>query len=296
MRVSVFDYGDMVFELFDDRAPRVTDHISQLAEADFYDGIIFHRVLDDFVIQGGDPTGSGAGGSSLGDFDDQFHVDLQHNRTGILSMAKTTDDTNDSQFFVTEGPQRHLDFNHSVFGQLVEGFAVLQAITEVPTDGGGRPLNDVVMESADIFVDDENGMLVLKAPEGASGEANIRVTVSDADGHSFERTFHVTVALDTVNGKPFLSDIPEIETTMDTPVSFQLVAHDVEGDPVVFDATKVGAEDYSVQIDDVTGQVNVTPPAGFVGRFQLEVRVGVVTTTGTVEYNDTQMVDIVVGG
>jgi cyclophilin family peptidyl-prolyl cis-trans isomerase len=81
------------------------------------------------VIQGGDPTGTGSGGSPLGDFDDQFHVDLQHNRTGILSMAKSFDDTNDSQFFITEGAQRHLDFNHSIFGILVEGESVRQSIS-----------------------------------------------------------------------------------------------------------------------------------------------------------------------
>src|SRR5690606_19222892 len=104
-------------------------------------GLKFHRVLNNFVIQGGDPLGNGTGGSTLGDFDDQFHLDLQHNRTGVLSYAKSADDTNDSQFFITEGPQRFLDFNHSVFGQLVEGETVRQGISNTAVvDEAGVPV------------------------------------------------------------------------------------------------------------------------------------------------------------
>ena len=113
--------GTMLFKLFEDLAPRTTDHIKQLASSGFYNNVTFHRILNNFVIQGGDPTGTGSGGSNLGDFDDDFNTRAMHTQTGLLSMAKTTDDTNDSQFFITEGPQRHLDFNHSVFGMLLEG-------------------------------------------------------------------------------------------------------------------------------------------------------------------------------
>ncbi len=108
--IDVEGFGKMVFELFEDEAPRVVEQIMTLAEDGFYDGLKFHRILNGFVIQGGDPNGDGTGGSDLPDFDDQFDVDLQHNRTGILSMAKTTDDTNNSQFFITEDPSRHLGF------------------------------------------------------------------------------------------------------------------------------------------------------------------------------------------
>jgi predicted NBD/HSP70 family sugar kinase len=87
LRIQVQTYGTMVFQLFDGRARRVTDRITSLADSGFYNGLIFHRILNDFVIQGGDPTGTGAGGSNLGNFNDQFHVDLQHNRTGVLSFA-----------------------------------------------------------------------------------------------------------------------------------------------------------------------------------------------------------------
>ncbi len=126
-------FGEMTFQLFEDKAPRVTQRIVQLTQNDFYDGLTFHRVQSSFVIQGGDPLGNGTGGSTLGDFDDQFNLDLQHNRTGVLSFAKSTDDTNDSQFFITEGAQRSLDFNHSIFGQLVEGEIIREAISSTKT-------------------------------------------------------------------------------------------------------------------------------------------------------------------
>ncbi|MFP6703302.1 MAG: peptidylprolyl isomerase, partial [Planctomycetaceae bacterium] len=135
LRMEVDDFGTMTFELFESRATRATDRMIELAESGHFTDTIFHRVVDNFVIQGGDPTGTGGGGSTLGDFDDQFHVDLQHNRTGLLSMAKTTDDTNDSQFFITEGPTRHLDFNHSIFGLLTEGEGVRAAISDVAVEG-----------------------------------------------------------------------------------------------------------------------------------------------------------------
>jgi hypothetical protein len=105
MKIDVTAWGSMVFQLFEDKAPRPTGRVIELAQDDFYDGIIFHRVIKDFVIQGGDPTGTGTGGSTLGDFDDQFHVDLQHNRKGLLSYAKSTDSPLGLQSFGV----RHLD-------------------------------------------------------------------------------------------------------------------------------------------------------------------------------------------
>ena len=106
IRFDMETYGDMIFELFEQRAPTASGRVIELAEAGFYDDIIIHRVIDDFVIQGGDPTGTGTSGSALGDFDDDFHHELQHNRGGVLSFAKSSDDTNNSQFFVTEVPTR----------------------------------------------------------------------------------------------------------------------------------------------------------------------------------------------
>ena len=107
----------------------------------------------------------------LGNFDDQFHPDLQHNRGGILSFAKSGDDTNNSQFFITEGPTRHLDFNHSIFGQLVEGEEVREAISEMDTNGPpeNRPDVPVVISTIDVFKDTENAVVFLKALGNAIG-------------------------------------------------------------------------------------------------------------------------------
>ena len=196
LRFSVENFGDMVFELYDHLAPRATERIATLAEQGFYDGITFHRVIDGFVIQAGDPTGTGTSGSTLGDFDDQFHVDLQHNQTGILSMAKTTDDTNDSQFFITEGAARHLDFNHTIFGQLIEGESVREAISNVAVGAGSQPVTDVVIQSAEVFVDTENGVLQLSAPEGVTGSTTVTVNVSDNQGGVTTRTFNVNIVAD----------------------------------------------------------------------------------------------------
>ncbi len=234
LKMDVQNFGTMTFQLFEDRVPRVTNHIISLANSDFYNGSIFHRVINNFVIQGGDSNGNppGTGGSNLGDFDDQFDVDLQHNQTGILSMAKTTDDTNDSQFFVTEGAQRHLDFQHSIFGFLTTGESVRQAISNVAVNSSSRPTTDVVLTDVSVITDTQNGVLMLKAPEGTTGTSAITVTVRDPNGNTSEQTFTVTIAADTTNSNPFLKDLPKLRTLVDTPFQFVLQGVDVENQQI----------------------------------------------------------------
>lgn len=299
MEIHVASWGSMVFQLFEDKAPRPTSRVIELAEDGFYEGIIFHRVIQGFVIQGGDPTGTGTGGSHLGNFDDQFHVDLQHNRAGLLSYAKSSDDTNDSQFFVTLAPTRHLDFNHSIFGVLVEGDNVLQAIGSTATNASDRPTYDIVMESVNIFTDQENAVVMLKAAEGASGVANITVTVTDAQGHSVQDTFKVTVKPDTTanggaNGGPFLQDIAPVTTPYQTPVNIQLSAIDVEGDPVYYDATAVTGAPYAVSVNHDTGLVTVTPNAGFSGQTTVKMAVRAANGSNTSDTWDSQSVPLTV--
>jgi len=293
MRIQVAGYGDMVFQLFEQRAERPADRVIELASTGFYDGILFHRVIDGFVIQGGDPTGTGSGGSTLGTFDDQFHVDLQHNQAGILSYAKSSDDTNDSQFFVTLGATRHLDFNHSIFGLLVEGKAVLDAIGKTATGTGDRPTFDIRMTTVEIFQDTENAVVMLKADPAAVGQqANITVTVTDNTGNQVQDTFRATVAADTVNGGPFLADLPDFQTTPGTPVQIQLTATDVEGDPVFFDAFERGTVDYQLSVNNTTGLVTVTPPAGYVGPLEVLVGVRALNGSGTTDTWDSQIVKV----
>lgn len=268
-RISVQGWGDMVFELFEDRAPRAAGRFIELAESGFYDAseeekIIFHRIIDNFVLQAGDPTGTGSGGSTLGDFDDDFHPELQHNRTGILSYAKSLDDTNDSQFFITEGPQRHLDYNHSIFGQLVEGEVVREAISETKTTSS-RPDVPVVIDNVEIFNDTQNSMLMLKATGGGTGSTDVTITVTDAAGNVFTEVITVTVVADAVNAAPYLEDIDPVSTPAGTPAVIDLESIDLEGDPVTYEARVIGDSEATVAVDQANGRVTVTPAQGFAG-------------------------------
>ena len=273
LRISTSDaqgiFGDMVFQLFEGRASRATNQIITLAEDGFYDGITFHRVVDGFVIQGGDPTGTGAGGSDLGDFDDQFNIDLQHNRVGVLSMAKSSDDTNDSQFFITETDTRFLDFQHTIFGQLIEGDRVRESISNVPVNGS-TPVLPVTMDDVEVFQDTENAIVMLTAL-ASSGSTEITVTATDTAGNSTTETFTVTLASDPLNGQPFLADIPEQVFQPGEDIEFQLTAIDKDNDPVVFSAT-TSVSGATASVTD-QGLVTVTPPADFVGTLPVTVQV-----------------------
>ena len=121
------DKGDMVLELFADKTPKTVNNFVFLSREGFYDGVVFHRVIPDFMAQGGDPTGTGRGGPGYR-FEDEFHPELKHSKPGILSMANAGPGTNGSQFFITHVPTPHLDNRHSVFGQVTEGIDVLMAI------------------------------------------------------------------------------------------------------------------------------------------------------------------------
>lgn len=121
------DKGDMVLELFADKTPITVNNFVFLAREGFYDGTIFHRVIADFMAQGGDPTGSGRGGPGYR-FQDEFHPSLRHSKPGILSMANAGPGTNGSQFFITHVPTPWLDNKHSVFGQITSGMDVLMSI------------------------------------------------------------------------------------------------------------------------------------------------------------------------
>ena len=127
------DKGTMVIELFADKAPKTVNNFVFLAREGFYEGIIFHRVIADFMVQGGDPTGRGSGGPGY-KFGDEFHPSLKHDKQGMLSMANAGLGTNGSQFFITHVPTPWLDGKHSIFGQVVEGLDVLMSIP--PRDPG----------------------------------------------------------------------------------------------------------------------------------------------------------------
>jgi cyclophilin family peptidyl-prolyl cis-trans isomerase len=156
--------GNFTVELFDKKTPKTVANFAGLAEgskewqhpktgqkqkAPYYDGIIFHRIISGFVIQGGDPLGQGYGGPGY-QFEDEFHPDLRHDRAGILSMANAGPNTNGSQFFITLGPTPHLDRRHSVFGAVIEGLDVIEKIGKVKTGPNDRPVTPVVMNKVTI--------------------------------------------------------------------------------------------------------------------------------------------------
>ena len=164
--IAVFEtsLGTFKIKLHHDKTPKTVDNFVGLAEGTkewvdpksgakvkrpFYDGLTFHRVIPNFMIQGGDPLGNGMGGPGYR-FEDEFHSDLKHDKPGVLSMANAGPNTNGSQFFITVAPTPHLDRRHSVFGEVVEGMDVVYAISKVKTDVNDKPVTPVVIKSVKI--------------------------------------------------------------------------------------------------------------------------------------------------
>jgi peptidyl-prolyl cis-trans isomerase A (cyclophilin A) len=159
--------GNFTIRLFDKEVPNTVANFVSLAEGSkewidprtnqksnspYYDGIIFHRVIDGFMIQGGDPLGKGYGGPGY-KFADEFHPNLRHNKPGILSMANAGPNTNGGQFFITLAPTPHLDNRHSVFGEVDSGMDVVQKIGSTKTGAQDRPVKDIVIQSVKIRKD-----------------------------------------------------------------------------------------------------------------------------------------------
>ena len=150
--LAVFEtsMGTFKVELFEDKAPRTAQNFISLVNKGFYNGLIFHRVIDGFMIQGGDPKGNGTGGPGYV-IPDEFHKDLKHTGAGMLSMANAGPNTGGSQFFITLDATPWLDGKHAIFGKVVEGLDVVKAIGKVKTGAQDRPQTDVVMKKITII-------------------------------------------------------------------------------------------------------------------------------------------------
>ncbi|MDR1650847.1 MAG: peptidylprolyl isomerase [Synergistaceae bacterium] len=146
--------GSFRVELFSDLAPKTCRSFMDLAGRNFYDGVIFHRVIDGFMIQGGDPTGTGTGGPGY-KIPDEFGEGLAHDSEGILSMANAGPGTGGSQFFITLAPTPWLDGKHAIFGRVTEGMDVVRAIGKVRTGPQDRPVVEVVINKIAIEGDTE---------------------------------------------------------------------------------------------------------------------------------------------
>ncbi len=157
--------GDIEIELYEEKVPNTVENFVGLATGEkewedpesgetktdepLYDDIPVHRVIDDFMVQMGDPTGTGRGGPGY-TFDDEFHPDLRHDEAGIVSMANRGPDTNGSQFFITLGPQPHLDDKHAVFGKVIDGMDVVEEIGSANTDRQDKPKSPIHLEAVEV--------------------------------------------------------------------------------------------------------------------------------------------------
>ena len=156
--------GTFKIKLFPDKAPKTVENFLGLAEGTkewldpksgqkvkkrFYDGLVFHRVIKNFMLQGGDPLGNGTGGPGFR-FEDEFHPDLKHNKPGILSMANAGPNTNGSQFFITVVPTPWLDGKHTIFGEVTEGYNIVEEISKTRTGPMDRPIEPVIIQSLKI--------------------------------------------------------------------------------------------------------------------------------------------------
>ncbi|GAA5920181.1 hypothetical protein JCM1841_006631 [Sporobolomyces salmonicolor] len=137
--------GNIVVELYTEHAPRTCRNFHELCKRGYYSGTVFHRIIADFMIQGGDPTGTGRGGTSIyGDrFDDEIHPELRFTGAGILAMANSGPNTNGSQFFITLAPTPHLDKKHTIFGRVLTGMNVVQRLGAVAVDNEDRPRENI---------------------------------------------------------------------------------------------------------------------------------------------------------
>ncbi|KAG8987910.1 heme binding [Tulasnella sp. JGI-2019a] len=147
--------GEVKLELYWDHAPKACKNFEELAKRGYYNGVIFHRIVPDFMIQGGDPSGTGRGGTSIygQKFEDEFHTELRFVGAGILAMANSGPNTNGSQFFISLAPTPFLDDKHTIFGRVSSGMRVIQRLGAVATDAQDRPREDVKIYKARVVTE-----------------------------------------------------------------------------------------------------------------------------------------------
>src|SRR3989344_1814850 len=142
--------GTMQIQLYDDLVPKTAGNFKSLVEKGFYDGLPFHRIIPEFMIQGGDPNGDGTGGPGY-EIPDEFTPKLRHSKKGLLSMANHGPNTGGSQFFITLVPTPWLDKKHAIFGEVIQGLDVLEQIGSVKTDAQDRPLEPIKIVQARVI-------------------------------------------------------------------------------------------------------------------------------------------------
>ena len=241
--------GDMEFQLFQDVAPATVGSIGGAAQAGFYNNLIFHRVIPGFVIQGGDKTGTGSGDPGFSSIH-EFRPELIFSGRGQLAMANSNggyergqkigsqillgnfDPTNSSQFFVTVAQPRLLDFKHTIFGQLIRGFDVLDKAVAVPRNSSDKPNVNVTMTMVSLVPGKSDATLLISAT--AAGTATLTVIARDPSGGRAVRTIAVVARKDTTNDPPLLLPLPNLITPVGTAPTLPLRALDLEHDYLLY--------------------------------------------------------------
>jgi cyclophilin family peptidyl-prolyl cis-trans isomerase len=300
LKLSVQNFGDLTFQLFNDLTPKTVGQITALVNRGFYNGLTFHRVVPNFVIQGGDPNGDGTGGPGF-TFDNEFNLSAIFSGDGQLAMANSGSNTdpanpvtgtNGSQFFITIGAQRALDFNHTIFGQLVrgsdplhptdspvqQGLDLVKEIAAVPASNN-RPNTPVVITTATIIQDTSDTVITLNSTSNFQGFAKITVSVDNGHGGTDNQVITVqgTTDIDPTTGQPLndpaiLGTVANQTTNKNTPVTFNLTGQDLENDPLTFAVDTLDSPAHATVA--VNGsQITITPDQDFTGVIHLLAKV-----------------------
>jgi cyclophilin family peptidyl-prolyl cis-trans isomerase len=281
LQLNVANYGSMVFELFNDLTPNTVGVVTNLVNQGFYNGLTFWRVLNNFVAQGGgSPTGSAnyPATGTLPEFDNEPNLNAIFSGTGQLAMANAGTNTNVEQFFITDGPQRSLDYLYTLFGQLISGTSVFDAILQAPVTNqsvgssteDSKPVTPIVITSAQIIQDNTDGVLLIT--DADESVAHITLTATDSQGNNVPQTFTVTGVNDSANNDP--PYIASLDTTPTTPLNTQIDVVvdgiDADGDSI---AVLTSQSPTGVSLSVNGNSVVVTPNTGFSGNVQFEVAV-----------------------
>ena len=336
LQMDVSGFGTMTYQLFDNIAPETVSRLSGLADSGFYDGLQIFRVIDGFVFQFGSPTNNGQSGPGQGGpdftFDDEFDPEALFTGTGQLAMANSGKDTNSSQFFVTDGPVRSLDLNHTVFGQLVSGFNVRDAIQAVPVGASASGENSLPDDAITVtrvrtVANDTDGVVRFIADQ--PGDYTVRVTATDSTGASSTRDYDLTAVADTTTVPTDANNdgTPDGEQTVDfddppillpfttnlvteagQAITFDTPSTDVDGQAVSYTASFTDVNPFQAQVaqsgpagtisvDSDNATVTYTPADGYTG--PAGVYVYVAQQGGNASYVnstfDKQLVNIGVG-
>lgn len=288
--------GEFDFLLFREWTPVTAGFIGGFAQSGFFDNVKFHRVIKNFVIQGGDPLGSGQGGpgmvggvpSTAFKFESEFLPGLLFTGKGQLAMANSGyasdySATNGSQFFVTLEQlhvptavhQLSLDFKHSIFGQMLRGWDALDAIANLPTDGNGVPTPDVVITSATVVPNHRDAVLMISATGRvpASAPATITVTADDGHGGTSTKTFTVSTVDDAYNSPPVVLNVPPQTALKETQHNFALQSFDLEADYLFLNHGLLGLSSTNAASTSAGFTAAVLGNAGFEGQVRMGLEI-----------------------